>query len=454
MNKKNITFIIFGASGDLAKRKLIPALFSLFLKQEYNFLFIGVGKEKRHVKDIFDDACNFIKNSNSIQYTEFLERFFYYSFDIFDTQESAVFSQHIQEIEHKMNFTESIHIAYCATPAHLFIPITKLLSNTKLIRNTVDHDFDSIVYEKPFGNSKKDAQEINTVISEHFKEQQIFRVDHYLTKELVQAIFNIRFSNTLFESLLNNQHVEEVQIIANEEIGIEGRGFYYDQYGAIKDMVQNHLLSLLSLISFEKKEGEIIKNISQKKQEILKDIMFDDGILGQCENYQEEIGKKSKTETFAALTFFINNARWKNVPFFVKTGKYLEKKETVIYITFKDPHTAFKNILTLKIAPEAIFSLSLNIRAPGKKNIISVPLEFCHSCIFAAETPESYEILLQEVLLRDHSITVSREEIETGWEVTEQIVQKNLPIFSYKKGSKGPGELKDFEEKYHMQWKG
>jgi len=449
MNKKNITFLLFGASGDLAKRKLIPALFSLFLKEEYNFLLIGTAKEEKSIKDIFNNACSFIKKQTPEQCKKFLERFYYCSFDIFNKKEQEEFAKKIEEVEKKHGFFESMHVAYCATPSDLFIPITTLLSTTHLIKNFND----CIVYEKPFGTSLEDAKQINKVISQHFNEKQIFRVDHYLTKELVQSIINLRFSNVIFEPLLNNKFVEEVQIIANEEIGIEGRISYYDHYGAIKDMVQNHLLSLLSLISFEKQDDNFAQTISEARQTILQHVIFDGGILGQYEGYQDEIGRESKTENFAALTFFVNNERWNNVPFFVKTGKCLEKKQTIIYITFREPHTSFKNILTLEIAPESIFSLSLNIKAPGKKNIISVPLEFCHSCIFAAETPESYEILLREVFLNDHVVAVSQKETEIAWEITEKIIEKNLPLFLYKKGSRGPDELKNFEKKYNMLWK-
>lgn len=439
------TIIIFGATGDLARRKLIPALCTLIQHNHLSsFLIIGAGREEMTKAQIFEQSSAFMKLVPEASKTRFLNAFFYRTLDVYNQQAFSEFAHFVSSTEKSHDITRGDRVIYCATASDLFIPITQRIAQTNIIRSAYQHvdSNDKIIYEKPFGKSKDDACKINACIKTHFGEKQIFRVDHYLSKELVRILLNIRFSNSIFETQLNNHHVDQVQIIARESIGIEGRAAYYDAYGAVKDMVQNHLLSLLALLVLEKPNILESNAIAIYRRNVLKDIVFQDGILGQCTQYKQEpgISPESNRETFAALVFFVQNDRWSNVPFYIETGKYLAQKETIIRIKFKSndgQQTA--NWLTIQIAPEARFSLSLHIKSPKSRDeLVTVPMEFCHSCIFGSETPAAYETLLYEVLIGDRWSVMDPEEIECAWEITELIQQRILPLLAYEKGIDGP----------------
>lgn len=443
MNFKII--IIFGITGDLAKRKLIPALYQLIKNGTLEQFFIfGIGKEIATKEQIFERSHSFIEPVSQEITKQFFNNFFYLPLNIQDPKSFFSLVNDIENIEKSKNITNNSRIVYCATAANLFIPITLGIAHAKIIRrqNHIDLDYDKIVYEKPFGNSKHNAHEINSCIEQFFEEKQIFRVDHYLSKELVRTLLNIRFSNSFFETQLNNKHVEQVHIIAHEKIGIEGRTAYYDSYGAIKDMVQNHLLSLFALLTLEQPEKFDCKIISKNREQILKNIIFEDGIRGQCIEYKQEPGipSNSNIETFAALVFYLQNDRWHNVPFYVETGKYLAQKETSILIKFKTQGIQQSpNYFTIQIAPKSRLTLSLHLKSPVSRNeLVTVPMEFSHSTTFGSETSEAYESLLHDIFLNEHWSSISREEIECAWDIAEKITEKNLPLISYKKGSNGP----------------
>lgn len=436
----HITIVIFGITGDLARRKLIPAICKLI---EHNhlesFLIIGIGKEPSSPEKIMHHASDFTHSLSTTAKEKFMHAFFYQTIDISDASSFSTFANFIQQTEKSHGMEKNDRIAYCATASNLFIPIINGLAHFNTIRPNSN---DKIIFEKPFGKSKNDAEKINACIRQHWNEKQIFRVDHYLGKELVRTLLNIRFSNSIFENQLNNHYVEQVHIIAREKIGIEGRVIYYDAYGAVKDMIQNHLLSLLALLTLEKPITFDSNSISQGRHEILKQVVFQDGLLGQCKQYKEEEGidPKSKTETFAALVFHIQNSRWKGVPFYIETGKYLAQKETLIRIKFKkinDQQSA--NWLTIQMAPDSRISLSLHIKSPKSRDeIITVPMEFCHSCVFGSESPESYETLLYEILLGNRWSAITPEEIESAWDIAEKIAKENFPLSFYERGSNGP----------------
>jgi glucose-6-phosphate 1-dehydrogenase len=319
------------------------------------------------------------------------------------------------------------------------------------------------VYEKPFGDDLKSAHAINEVIATHFNENQVYRIDHYLTKEVVGNIGLLRFTNCVLEPLWNNQYIENVQIILSETIGTQGRGAYYDNYGALKDMVQNHMLELVALIGMEppaQLSGEYIRT---ERARVLEKIAVVDVLLGQYEGYKNEqyVAPDSDTETFAQLCVNINNARWTGVPFFLKTGKSLDKKETVIHIKFKQVACLLvkdcptdSNYLTIQVSPEATFSLSLNAKKPGYANEVTpIKMEFRHSSVFGAVTPDSYDIIFEEIIKGEHSISVRFDEIESAWKVIDAIEQMNLPVYPYKKGTQGPKECLEFDKKHAMRWR-
>jgi glucose-6-phosphate 1-dehydrogenase len=291
----------------------------------------------------------------------------------------------------------------------------------------------------------------------------VYRIDHYLTKEVVNNIAMIRFANLVFEPLWSQQYIDEVHITLSESIGIEERGHYYDAFGALRDVVQNHMLELLALICMETPEKLSGDFIRTERAKVLKKVRFSDGILGQCESYKTEkdIQTNSHTETYAFLKLFVDNQRWRGVPFYVKTGKYLNKKETVIHVKFKTVDCLLlkgcpldSNWLTIQIDPEAVISLTLNIKTPGDKDqMVPVDMEFCHSCIFGIKTPKAYEVLLAEIMQGEQAIAVSFDEITSAWKIVDEIIGRKLPLYTYTKGSKGPEQAHEFAQKHGMRLK-
>jgi glucose-6-phosphate 1-dehydrogenase len=466
MASSRTTIFLIGATGDLARRKLWPALYRLILSKNLTeFCIIGVGRENVAVDSILSGIRPFIGAVKEDVFTELARRSSYIQLNLEEKTAWNSFAEQIKKIEQKLfSSDEPNRLVYCATASDFFCAITQLFGETKLLarRTKQSSPWHRIVYEKPFGQSARNAQEIDTCIAQFFAEDQVFRIDHYLSKEIVSNILLVRFANSIFEPLWNNQCIEEVQVIADEELGIEGRASYYDRYGAVKDMVQNHMLALISLICLEKPTSMTSEQIRKRRFDVLKAISFADALFGQYVGYQEENGvqKNSSTETFAALKFFINNDRWRNIPFFVRVGKYLSKKETVIHIKFKAVIPTIQNQkidsnwLTIQIAPEAILRLTLNMKTPGFASpLIPVSMEFCHSCLFGPQTPEAYEQILAEVLKGELSIALSVDEIEVSWQVAEQILTHHLPRFSYQKGSAGPVELEQFCTRNNMRWR-
>lgn len=461
----DVTIVIFGATGDLARRKLIPALYRL-IKQEKlkNFIVVGVAIDDATPQDIISNAKGFIKDPDDSILDTLQTRFFYQRLDFNNESDFGQLQKRLKDLEkdHKLNGNR---LFYLATAASFYCAITEHLATSKVCAKRAEGKtpWNRIVYEKPFGHDYATAEEINTCIQKYFDESQIYRIDHFLTKELVSNIALIRFTNCVFEPLWNNRYIDQVQIIVSEEIGIEGRGRYYDHYGALCDVIQNHVLELLALVGMESPEKLSGNYIRDRRAQVLKDVQVIDGMLGQFEGYQKENDVKpdSKTDTFAAIFLRVNNHRWSGVPFYVKTGKCLKKKETVIYIKFKQVDCLLtrscpvpSNWLKIEVSPEAIFSLTLNAKKPGfNEEVMPVDMEFCHSCIFGAVTPESYEVIFEEVVRGEQSISVRVDEIEYAWRIVDTIKSKNFPLYSYECGSSGPEEITQFEQKHGMRWK-
>jgi glucose-6-phosphate 1-dehydrogenase len=306
------------------------------------------------------------------------------------------------------------------------------------------------------------AHALNDELAQLVHEKQVYRIDHYLTKEIVGNIVLIRFTNCIFEPLWNNRFIDNVQIILSEQGGLEGRGVYYDEYGALRDVVQNHMLELLALIGMEAPQQLTGEYIRTQRARVLEKVMVVDGILGQFEGYTSEPGvaANSSTETFAALKLAIDNPRWAGVPFYVKTGKCLNKKETAIHIKFKTVDCLTKvcpsdsNYLTIKVSPDATFSLELNAKKIGTAyEVTPIKMEFCHSCVFGPLTPTAHEVLLEEVVRGEQAVSVRFDEIEYAWKVIDAAEKMALPLYSYKKGSEGPEQLNDFAKKHGLRWR-
>lgn len=460
----NGVLIIFGVTGDLAKRKLIPALYHLFKKNKIqNVAIVGAARESVEPAIIFDRAREYITDIDETIWKNLCERFYYQQLDFNQPDDYFALKKIVELVEKKYVFTGN-RLFYLACAAYFFCEITQQLGVSGIAKRGTNGNFwHRILYEKPFGHDLASAHQINNCIAQWFDESQIYRVDHYLTKELVSNISLLRFTNCVFEPLWNARYIDHVQIILSESISIENRGAYYDRYGALRDVVQNHMMELLAMTAMEaplKLTGNYIRD---ERAKVLERVSIVDGILGQYEGYTDEahIALDSTTETFAALYCQVNNHRWQGVPFYLKTGKFLDKYEVAIHIKFKAVDHLFSkgsppdsNWLSIRVAPDASFILSLNAKTPGRSDqLMNVPMEFCHSCMFGAVTPDAYEVLLEEVLAGEQATSVRFDEIESAWKCIDAIYEKQFPLYTYKRATTGPQELSQFCAKHGMRWR-
>lgn len=464
-------FIIIGASGDLAKRKLLPALYHLIKRNVVtNYTIIGAARESTNAHAILTAAQTHIRLSEPDGHIDqealdaLQERFIYQQVDVTKEHDftALVDLVNAQERTYKLSGNR---VLYCATASQFYCPITRHAATSKLLekQSSKTTPWHRIVYEKPFGHDLASAQAINECIRTYFDESQIYRVDHYLTKELVSNISLLRFTNAVLEPLWNHRYIDQVQIILSEQESIEGRGAYYDSHGALSDVVQNHMLELLALIGMEAPEKLTGEFIRDERAKVLEKVQIVDLLLGQYQGYRDEasVAKDSNTETFAIAQLNINNPRWAGVPFYLKTGKCLDKKETVIHIKFKQVDCLLSkncpsdsNLLTIRIFPEASFILRLNAKKPGNsEEVTPIEMEFCHSCVYGEQNAQAHEVLLQEVIKGEQSVSVRFDEIEAAWRVTDAMHALERPRYVYAKGSLGPREAETFAHNHGMRWR-
>lgn len=454
-------FIIVGMTGDLSKRMLLPAIYKLIADRQIdNFAVVGAALSESCAAEILNQARAFLQDIDQVYWNKLIERTVYQQLDI--TQEIGF--QNLKKIieltEKKFNLNGN-RLVYCATASQFFCDITQYMGISGILRRTQQKPWHRIVYEKPFGHDLASAREINECILRYFDEEQIFRIDHYLTKELVANIALLRFTNIIFEPLWNSNYIDEVHITLSETLGLEGRGRFYDKYGVLKDVIQNHAFQLLALTAMEPPQQLTGNYIRERKSEILKKIVPDDGILGQFENYRKEkdVASDSQTPTFALLRLFVETSRWKGVPFYIKAGKQLDEKLTSITIKFKESYCPLEegqncpcNYLIMQIAPRPSFSLELNIKPLGiTEQVKQVTMDFLYQDYFGLRTPAAYEILLEHVMQGEQAISVRSDEIEYSWNIIEQIENMKLPLYTYKQQSTGPKEMENFLKKYHTR---
>ncbi len=437
---KQAIFVILGATGDLARKKLIPSIYNLVKKNEIdNFAILGISIEEVKEEDLIEKSKKYVKNFDQKVWNKLKERYSYFQSDFYDGNQFCKLGLAVKSIEDKYQLNGN-RIFYLATlPMHFKIIINNLKKCNIVKEN---NNWTRIVFEKPFGQNLKSAKEINQEIKKAFNEDQIFRIDHYLGKELVQNVSVIRFTNTILEPLWNHEHIDHIQIILSENEGIGQRGAFYDKYGAIKDVVQNHMLQLLALITMNAPKVLVAKDIRDEKVKVLKSVEIEDVVLGQYEGYKNEKGvfKDSNTETLAALKLKIKNSNWKDVPIYLITGKKMSEKSSLIYIQFKKPPcllfeescTLINNHLIIKIQPDEGFHIQLNSKMPGKMKIVPVKMDFCHECTFGPDSPEAYENLFLDVINGDQSSFIRTDEIEQQWKIVDNI--KKGKIYEYKEG--------------------
>lgn len=460
------TIVLLGATGDLSRRKLIPALYQL-LKDEklQRCALVGVSLEHGSAAQMLAGARPHIDHLDEAVWQRLTDCAFYLAGDFHDATTYQRLARTLDTIE-KEHSLPGNRLFYLATMPEHFATITQQLSAHDIVphrsRLQPQQGWRRVVYEKPFGTDGMSADAINAAIHNVFDESQVFRIDHYLGKELVGNIAVLRFANRLFEPLWRAEHIEQVQIIVNENEGIGTRGRYYDTYGALKDMVQNHLFQLMALMSMEPPRTLCGDEIRAAKAAVLSRARIDDVVCGQYEGYRDEsfVRPDSTTETFAALKVSIENERWRGVPFFLKTGKHLYERHASIHILFKSATgvqgytgSGASNVLTLQIEPNEGFALQLNAKMPSSNTQVTpITMNWSHHTVFGYNTPQSYESLLVDALRGDQSVFVRFDEIAHSWELLEQYDCRAVRREQYARGGRGPAALQSFEKQHTMEW--
>ncbi len=451
--------VVFGASGDLTRRKLFASLFQLFNRGllSEQFYLLGAGRKKLSDKTFRQAAKQAIQeNSDNLSVEEietFLSKLYYTSGDYDNISFYADTKARLAELDKKYKVDGS-HIFYLAVPPFLYTTIVEQLGSSGL--SCLD-GFDSkhqprLVVEKPFGFSLQSALKLDNKIHRCFNESRIYRIDHYLGKETVQNILMFRFANAIFEPIWNRNYIDHIQITIAESIGIEHRGGYYDKAGALRDMFQNHMLQMLALAAMEPPTSFEADSIRDEKVKLLRSIRpfsrkpaanvvrgrYGPGMIDGKEvaGYRDEprIESDSRTETFVAVKLFIDNWRWKDVPFYLRTGKRLAEKDTEIAITFKKvPHSMFAssglsdmtpNILVLQIQPEEGISLSFQAKYPGSKICMStLNMNFSYQSVFGVHMPEAYQRLLLDCMVGDQTLFTRQDDVEVTWRLLTPILQ-------------------------------
>lgn len=451
---KGWTIIIIGATGDLSRRRLIPTLYEMLKHQEDgSYAFIGAAKESVAIAPLIKES---VPHGDPHLLEGLIERSSYQTVDFSHPESFSLLARKIDEQEMKLSLPGN-RLVYLAIGSEWYGPVTTYLCQKGIIKkNCPSH---RVIYEKPFGWDTDSARTINECITQLLDEEQIYRVDHYISKALVTSLLLTRVSNVFFEPVWNGDYIDQVQIILSEKDTVQKRGEFYDRYGALKDVVQNHMLQLLSCIGMEKPPSFSPECISDYKRFILQHIRFTDGLLGQYTGYKEVPGVApgSTRETYALLRAEINTPRWQGVPFLLKTGKALDHKSTEIHLIFKPQKLAQElttfdaNRLIIRISPDSALLLKLNVEKVREAESVPISLEFCYRCTFGSQ-PHSYETLFYDVMKGDKSIAINFEEILYAWESMSALTELSLPLYSYAPGSSGPQEAEAFSKKYSISW--
>ncbi|KKR51164.1 MAG: Glucose-6-phosphate 1-dehydrogenase [Candidatus Curtissbacteria bacterium GW2011_GWA1_40_16] len=475
IKKSASVLIIFGATGDLSTKKIFPSLFELFKNNllPEKFKIVAAARSKFKTSDFTSRLKENLNPSDKKAWQGFEKLIDYVSSDIEKNQDLDKIKGAISKFEQSANVCPQ-QIFYMAVSPFIFKRAVENLGKNKLNLGCQMHSKRArVVVEKPFGFNLKSALDLDTALFKYFEDGQIFRIDHFLGKETVQNILAFRFGNEIFEPVWNNQYIDNVQITMAEYVGVEKRGEYYDKTGALRDVIQNHLLQLMSLVTMEMPEKFDHTNIRRKKLEIIKSVkkltpeeVISSTVRGQYEGYlnEEKINPKSQTETFAMAKLAIENKRWQGVPFYLRTGKRLEGKASSIIFSFKERGHRFlenfwekpmPNHITLQIQPNEGIGIRLAAKKPGLTTTLEpVDMEFCYRTSFDTPQPDAYERLLMDVMTGDQTLFLGQ--VADSWKIIDPIeeVWQNgkPPLHSYKPGSWGPKEADDLVEKDGRKW--
>ena len=485
------SLVIFGASGDLTHRKLVPALWTLFasrtLPEPFTILCtartpMSDDAFRAKLKEGVKEFARF-KLPNDQVWQRFAANVFYLPGDPTAPEFYGVLRQRLEELERARGGPRS-RLYYLSTPPSLYADIVVNLGKAGL--NEEESGWTRIIIEKPFGHDLSSAQELNRLVTKVFREEQVYRIDHYLGKETVQNVLALRFANGIFEPLWNRNHVAEVQCTVAETVGVEGRGGYYEESGALRDMIQNHLLQIVCLVAMEPPVTFDADAVRDEKSKVMKAVrpiepdaveasalraQYGPGFVNnrQVPGYRQEKGVKpdSTTETYAALRLLIDNWRWAGVPFYLQTGKRLAKRVSEIVIRFhRTPHMIFRrglvsvdpNLLVIRIQPDEGISLIVEAKEPGPDLKISpVTLDFKYHEVFGGEPPEAYERLLLDAIHGDATLYARGDWIEQAWRLTQPILDHWAktpgPLPEYEAGSWGPTEADAFIARNGGKWR-
>jgi glucose-6-phosphate 1-dehydrogenase len=499
------TVVIFGGAGDLAKRKLLPALYQLQLDglMPEGVDIVGISREElddNSYRQLMHDA---VKKSNEItgfdeeKWAKMAASLHYVAGDLADRRSYDYFEDRLSVIEAHRAPEFRNRMFYLSVPPSVFEPIARALSGSGMAPRIWDPNtkpWRRVIIEKPFGRSLETARALNKLALDLFAERQIYRIDHYLGKETVQSILVFRFANAIFEPIWNRQSIQHVQITAAETVGVEKRGKYYEEAGVVRDMFQNHLLQLLTLTAMEPPVTMTADAVRDEKVKVLRSIrgwrkedletgavraQYAAGQMGgsAVPGYREEpdVAKDSITPTFSAVRFYVDNWRWQGVPFFLRSGKRMANRVTEIAVQFREPPVLmFKheineqlapNLLTMRIQPDEGISLSFQVKAPGAAYQLShgvevapVAMEFSFKEAFGEINPPAYETLLLDVMLGDATLFTRSDEVDVAWQVVDPIIahwEKNRPakMPSYPAGSWGPVEADHMLKNHFAYWR-
>ncbi|MBC2158364.1 glucose-6-phosphate dehydrogenase [Listeria booriae] len=483
--KEQVALItIFGGTGDLANRKLYPSLYHLFTKGflKKNFAVIGTAR-RPWTNDFFREKV--VESLKGIEEEgfdpqDFASHFYYQSHDVTNRESYVQLKDLSDELDKKYEL-QGNRLFYLAMAPNFFGTIASRLKS----EGFVDNDgFSRLIIEKPFGRDLASAQELNESLRQAFAENEIYRIDHYLGKEMIQNISVIRFANSIIESLWNNRYIDNVQVTLSETLGVEDRGRYYEESGALRDMVQNHILQIVSLLAMEPPIKLTTQEIRHEKVRALRSLRVIEGedvykyfVRGQygpgtvdgeqLEGYRqaENVDPDSNTETFVAAKLMIDNFRWSGVPFYIRTGKRLAKKATQIAIQFKSvPMNLFGgqqslagNVLVIHIQPDEGITLHMNVKEPGQ-GMLTMPinLNYAHSSPDGMNTPEAYEKLIQDCLNGDATYFSHWDEVSLSWNFVDKVAnvwsntKEHFP--NYTSGTMGPKEADKLVAQDGFEW--
>jgi len=490
--------VIFGASGDLTRRKLMPALYNLAWARQLPGGFAVVGVARRDKTDesfraeMKEAVSQFSRRKpiDAAAWADFERGIRYVRGDAGDASTYEALRSHLERVDAERG-TRKNRLFYLAVPPAEFGPIVEGLRASRLVADPSQEraggPWTRVVFEKPFGHDLASARALNDAVASAFAESQVFRIDHYLGKETVQNLLVFRFANSLFEPVWGREHVDHVQITVAEDIGVEGRGRFYEQTGVTRDIVENHLMQLLCLTAMEPPISLAADAVRDEKVKVLRSLrpipreevprnvvrgQYGRGVVRGEEEpaYREEpdVSPDSRVETYVAMRCFVDNWRWSGVPFYVRAGKRLARRVTEIAVVFNEvPHTLFRaqdggitpNVLAVRIQPDEGISLRFISKEPGQQTILrDVAMDFRYGMAFGSNTPEAYERLLLDAMRGEATLFTRRDEVEAQWEYIDRILgawaaDGSPPPPVYPAGTWGPEQADDLLARDGRRWR-